>query len=320
VKKNIYINKMINVEDSDETTRVRKRRKLSEDEVELAPEVHDIPSLIEIAQRKVRYQNLDSATLWKILPELVKLNSMIGMHELKHTLFYQIIYYLQNMHKKGENDYLHTVITGPPGTGKTSVAEIIGKIYKNIGVLSNTGSFTIAKREDFIAPYLGQTAIKTRVLLDSCIGGVLFIDEAYALGPGQKDKDSFSKEAIDTLNAFLSEHKNDFQWVHKIAHYNENELAQIMKKMIKEAGWEINVSISNLAEFIKTNSINFKNYGGDIETFFSKCKMAHARRVFALEQRHRFVLTITDLQTALELTNANNLATVQEKPPFGMYL
>ncbi len=346
MKKNIYINKMINVEDSDETTRIRKRRKLSEDEVELAPEVHDIPSLIEIAQRKVRYQNLDSATLWKILPELVKLNSMIGMHELKHTLFYQIIYYLQNMHKKGENDYLHTVITGPPGTGKTSVAEIIGKIYKNIGVLSNTGSFTIAKREDFIAPYLGQTAIKTRVLLDSCIGGVLFIDEAYALGPGQKDKDSFSKEAIDTLNAFLSEHKNDFcciiagyqediekcffrinkglerrfQWVHKIAHYNENELAQIMKKMIKEAGWEINVSISNLAEFIKTNSINFKNYGGDIETFFSKCKMAHARRVFALEQRHRFVLTITDLQTALELTNANNLATVQEKPPFGMYL
>ena len=80
---------MINVKDSEETVHIRKRRKLSEDEVELAPEVHDIPSLIEIAQRKVRYQNLDSTTLWKILPELVKLNSMIGMHDLKRTLFYQ---------------------------------------------------------------------------------------------------------------------------------------------------------------------------------------------------------------------------------------
>ena len=93
-----------------------------------------------------------------------------------------------------------------------------------------------------------------------------------------------------------------------------------MKKMIKESGWEINVSISDLADFIKTNSSNFKNYGGDIETFFSKCKMGHARRVFSLEQRHRFVLTSIDLDTALELTNANNLEGSTEKPPFGMYL
>ena len=169
------------------------------------------------------------------------------------------------MHKKGQNEYLHTVITGPPGTGKTSVAEIIGNIYKNMGVLSSKGSFTLAKREDFIAPYLGQTAIKTRVLLESCVGGVLFIDEAYALGPGQKDKDSFSKEAIDTLNAFLSEHKNDFcciiagyeediekcffrinkglerrfQWVHRIDKYSDLELAKIMFKMINEVEWKV---------------------------------------------------------------------------------
>ena len=72
------------------------------------------------------------------------------------------------------------------------------------------GIFKIAKREDFVGEYLGQTAIKTKKLLKSCLGGVLFIDEAYALGPGQKDRDSFSKEAIDTLNAFLSENKDNF--------------------------------------------------------------------------------------------------------------
>ena len=269
------------------------------------------------------------------------------MEGLKTTMFYQIIYYLQNMHKKGQNEYLHTVITGPPGTGKTSVAEIIGNIYKNMGVLSSKGSFTLAKREDFIAPYLGQTAIKTRVLLESCVGGVLFIDEAYALGPGQKDKDSFSKEAIDTLNAFLSEHKNDFcciiagyeediekcffrvnkglerrfQWVHRIDKYSDLELAKIMFKMINEVDWKINVNLSDLSEFIKKNNSCFKNFGGDIETFLSKCKMAHAQRVFSLEDRHRFIITQEDLDKAIELTLKNNMGGSEiVKPPFGMYL
>jgi len=331
---------------SDDGSFIPKKRKLSFDLSELPPEVYDIPSLIEIAQRKVEYQNLDSKTLWKILPELKKLNTMIGMNELKSTLFYQIIYYLQNMHKKGENEYLHTVITGPPGTGKTSVAAIIGNIYKTMGILSTNGSFMVAKREDFIAPYLGQTAIKTRTLLDSCIGGVLFIDEAYALGPGQSDKDSFSKEAIDTLNAFLSEHKNDFcciiagyaediekcffrvnkglerrfQWIHKINDYTDVELAKIMLKMINDVEWDINININNLTEFIQSNKKCFKNFAGDIETFLSKCKMAHARRVFALEAHHRFILTVEDLEKAVELTMTNHVDEEEVlKPPFGMY-
>lgn len=315
--------------------------------LETAPEVFDIPSLIEIAQRRVRYLNLDAETLWKILPELTKLNNMIGMKDLKMTLFYQIVYYLQNMHMKGNNEYLHAVITGPPGTGKTSVAEIIGNIYKNMGILSANAKFTLAKREDFIAPYLGQTAIKTRLLLEQCVGGVLFIDEAYALGPGQKDKDSFSKEAIDTLNAFLSEHKNDFcciiagyeediercffqvnkglerrfQWVHRIDEYSSFELALIMEKMIKNIKWEINMTTEEISAFVDTNKKYFKNFGGDIETFLSKCKMAHARRVFSLEDQHRFVLVTEDLDGAKKLLEHNQLVSEKENEiPFGIYI
>jgi hypothetical protein len=88
-------------------------------------------------------------------------------------------------------------------THNTSVAKILGNIYKNTGILSKDGKFKIGYRDDFVGEYLGQTATKTRKFLNSCLGGVLFIDEVYSLGPGQKDKDSFSKEAIDTIGVAL---------------------------------------------------------------------------------------------------------------------
>ena len=323
------------------------QRRVVASSLETAPEVTNIQDLIEIAQRRVRYQNLDSDVLWRLLPELIRLNEMIGMDGLKSTIFYQIIYYLQNMHKKGENEYLHAVITGPPGCGKTSVAEILGKIYRSMGILSNTGTFTMAKREDFIAPYLGQTAIKTRVLLEACVGGILFIDEAYSLGSGQKDRDSFSKEAIDTLNSFLSEHKDDFcciiagyeedigkcffqvnkglerrfQWVHRICPYSDGELARIMLKMIGDINWAIAISVGKLAKFIGERRGLFKNFAGDIETFLSKCKMAHARRVFSLAPQHKYVLTMSDLEAAAKMVKQNSLkGTEEDRPPSNLYL
>lgn len=299
-----------------------------------APEVSSIRDLIEIARRRVRFKNIDSEVLWRLLPELESLERMIGMETLKSTVFHQIVYYLQGMHKKGGNDeYLHTVITGPPGCGKTSVAEILGKIYKAIGVLSDEATFTVAKREDLIAPYLGQTAIKTRVLLESCLKGVLFIDEAYSLGPGGKERDSFSKEAIDTLTAFLSDHKRDFcciiagyaaeieecffqvnrglvrrfPWVHRIEPYTAEDLGRIMEKMVGDMGWEITLSVAELGGFVEKHKAVFPNYAGDVETFLSKCKMAHAQRVFSLDARHRCVLTSADLDKAVTIAKSNCL-------------
>jgi SpoVK/Ycf46/Vps4 family AAA+-type ATPase len=223
-----------------------------------APPVNSIKDLITLGKSLKFYKNIDVCVLWDILPYLEELDSMIGMKSLKETLFYQIIYYLQNMHSRNKNDeYLHTVITGGAGCGKTSISKIIGKIYTNLGILSKkNNNFTIGYRDDFVAEYLGQTAIKTRKFLEKCLGGVLFIDEVYSLGPGKNDKDSFSKEAIDTLCAFLSEHKNDFccivagykeeihkcflsvnqgldrrfPWRHDIEEYSHPELAEIFLK------------------------------------------------------------------------------------------
>lgn len=322
-----------------------KRHKVNQRlKLEDAPVVNSISDLIELGRTIKNYRNLDTVMLWRITPYLEELNNMVGMKSLKESIFYQVIYYLQGMHKKNNEEYLHTVIYGSPGTGKTSVSKIIGNLYKAMGVLSPDGTFTVAYRDDFIAGYLGQTASKTKKLLRSCLGGILFIDEVYALAPRDNDRDSFSKEAIDTITGFLSEHKNDFcciiagyedevqncffgmnkglerrfPWVHRISDYTKEELYEIFLKMVKDMNWNINVNEKEIIKLFEDNKDMFKNAGGDIETFITKCKMFHAKRVFTLERSHKFILSKQDLESALKFMRKNKNVKV-DKPPVGMY-
>ena len=216
--------------------------------------------------------NINVRALHRISEPLRKLDAMIGMDTLKENVVDQIIYFIQDLHKndkhepnKGEkggafNDYMHTVIYGPPGTGKTEVAQLIGAIFSRMGVLRKS-KFKKVTRSDLIAGYLGQTAIKTADVIKECLGGVLFIDEAYALGNSDK-RDSFSKECIDTLCEALSDHKSDlmvivagyekdlnecflsanpglnsrFTWRYKIDDYTPAHLAKIYEKRCTTAG------------------------------------------------------------------------------------
>ena len=330
-----------------ENENVTKKRRRPRIKLEDVPEsVSSLESLIEIGKNIKFYRNIDTVMLWKITPYLEELNNFIGMEKLKESVFYQVIYYLQGMHKRNQNEeYLHTIITGMPGAGKTSVAKIIGKIYQSMDILSKSGKFKIAYRDDFIAEYLGQTAVKTKKLLKSCIGGVLFIDEVYALGPGVGDKDSFSKEALDTLNAFLSEHKNDFcciaagyeedikkcffsmnkglqrrfPWIHKIDEYDSGQLADIAFKMIDEMKWETELSKEDMTELLETNKEFFKFAGGDIETFLSKCKMSHAKRVLNKGWESKFVLNKEDMLDAIEMIKKYSIKNEKDDRPYGMY-
>lgn len=310
-----------------------------------APEVHSIEDLIELADSLKFYKNIDTEMLWKIHPYLKDLSNLVGMEKLKETIFYQVIYYLQGFHLGGQGEYLHTVIYGPPGSGKTTVAKIIGKIYQSLGILSEDGPFRIAHRDDFIAGYVGQSTLKTKKFLKSCLGGVLFIDEVYSLVPHDTTKDSFAKEVVDLINSFLSEHKDNlcciiagyeedikkyffsmnkglerrFPWVHKIEEYSYEQLYEIFHLMATEQKWSLLFHPKDFISILKCNKTMFKHAGGDIETFFSKCKMMHARRVFSKCKTKRYKLTIKDLESALEFLIKNNLnpSTV---PPLDMYI
>lgn len=223
-------------------------------------------------------------------------------------------------------------------THNTTVAKIISKIYTNLGILSNKNIFKVAHREDFVGEYLGSTATKTKKLLNSCLGGVLFVDEVYALGPGQKDKDSYSKEAIDTICAFLSENKKDFcficagykeqiekcffsvneglrrrfQWIHHIEDYSNDDLLAIFVKMIKETNWTLNVSKDIMLKIIENNKDIFVDAGGSIEGLITKIKLTHSKRVFGLENEYKFIIIEDDVKSAIVMMKKNNMEKVKK--------
>ena len=274
--------------------------------------------------------NIDLKSLTQIQPELEKLNKMVGMKELKNSILNQLLYFMQDLHiTNKESDFKHTVLYGPPGTGKTEIAKIIGAMYSKIGILKNN-VFKKVTRNDLVAGYLGQTAIKTKKVIDECLGGVLFIDEAYSLANNYQE-DGYSKECIDTLCEALSDHKDDlmvivagyeedlnesffkankgmesrFIWRFNIEQYNTNELMSIFHKKINETDWIIeNDDVINIKWFDKHKQ-DFKNYGRDMELLFSYLKIAHSRRIYGKEPSLRKIITMEDLDGGYDMFMKN---------------
>jgi stage V sporulation protein K len=141
-----------------------------------------------------------------------ELNQMIGLDYVKE-LVHEIYALLQISRFRAEAGLLHNshvyhmIFKGSPGTGKTTVARLMGRMFHAMGVLSK-GHFIEVERADLVGEYIGHTALKTRELIKKAMGGILFIDEAYSLARGG-DKD-FGKEAIDCLVKGMEDKKNEF--------------------------------------------------------------------------------------------------------------
>jgi SpoVK/Ycf46/Vps4 family AAA+-type ATPase len=358
-----------NILNTFKNTNVKARQNIPTSDIEpiikrhitITTEINNIADLLNLIDSypddiNVKY-NINMKNLHKIKEPLTDLNNMIGMKNLKENIVDQILFYIQNLHKQPDNkiktnsDFMHTVIYGPPGTGKTEIAKIMGQIFSKIGVLKK-GTFKKVTRSDLVAGYLGQTAIKTTDVIKECLGGVLFIDEAYSLGSPEK-RDTFSKECIDTLCEALSDHKDNlmviiagyenelnecffnsnqglnsrFTWRFKTDEYSAEDLYQIFLKKVKNAGWELleNTNTNITVKWFEKHKSSFVFYGRDIETLFAKIKIAHSRRVFCLDEEVKKKITLKDMDKGLDIflkndTNDNTKKNNMRKVISSMYI
>jgi hypothetical protein len=334
--------------------------------------VNSIADLLDIIDKypATTKSNIDIKMLHKIQTELRELNSMIGIATLKTAILDQILYYLQGFHLHGSaDDYKHTVLYGPPGSGKTEIAKIIGKMYSKMDIIkkpdssvsatsafkssknvdlhssrfdtdndlnsrtegadSNLHKFKKITRADLVAGYLGQTAIKTKNVINESLGGVLFLDEAYSLG--HKDGgDTFSKECADTLCESLSNNRENlmfiiagyekeldvnffglnpglesrFVWRFKIDNYSYKDLWQIFLHKVKIAGWNCNDELINSGEsWFKAKFDNFTGLGRDIDSLLFKTKISHSRCIYGkiVDETAKLQLTVSDLNAGFAL-------------------
>jgi SpoVK/Ycf46/Vps4 family AAA+-type ATPase len=299
----------------------------------------DINNIDDIIQLTEKYKldpdiiyNINMEALHAIKEPLKELNNMIGMADLKNNIVDQILYFVQELHKNKNNtgDFMHTVIYGPPGTGKTEIAKMLGKIYSNIGILKK-GTFKKVTRSDLIAGYLGQTTLKTREVIKESLGGVLFIDEAYALGNSEK-RDSFAKECIDTLCEALSDNKENlmviiagyetelkdcffnynqgldsrFTWRFKTDHYSAEDLYKIFVKKVEDIGWELHEESKITAAFFQKYYEYFTFFGRDVENLLTKTKIAHSKRVFCKPENEKRKITLSDLEKGFHIYMKND--------------
>lgn len=231
-----------------------------------------------------------------------ELDSLIGLDDVKREIsrivklveYEKRRSYMLSIEKSQQPSY-HFAFSGNPGTGKTTVARIIGDIFTALGILE-TGQLVEVDRSDLVGGYMGQTAQKTREVIESAKGGVLFIDEAYALTPAKNEQSDYGSEALEVLIKAMEDYRTDFIVI--LAGYDEG-----MKDLLKS-----NPGLSSRINM----QVNFDDFD-DVELLEIAKQQAEANHYTLTEAGEKaFLIKINQEKVLPQFANARAVRNIME--------
>ena len=243
---------------------------------------------------------------------LEALNNLVGLAPVKEVVHQLVARQRVEQLRAGKGMKVvlpspHLVFTGNPGTGKTTVAHLVGELYSTLGILKK-GHVVEVNRSGLVAAYVGQTALKTRAVCTQALGGVLFIDEAYSL---LGDGNDFGAEAIEELLTFMEAHRGEFVVVaagypeqmetflssnpglrsrfDTVVHFpdfNDEELLAIFEKLVAENEYTLRGAAVSAAKFLIRNMDRGNSFGNgrEMRRLFHQVLDVHAMRLNKYER------------------------------------
>lgn len=281
----------------------------------------DLEKIFRNKQKNITDFQIDKALLEQAITELNALTGLTSIKENVHEMVKLVRYYRETGKNVLNQFSMHSLYVGNPGTGKTTVARIMAKIFRALGVIER-GHLVECDRSSLVAGFTGQTAIQTAEMVEKSLGGVLFVDEAYALNQGHDDL--FGKEAVNTLlkrmedlrdefiviaagypenmNEFLNSNpglRSRFEHTFTFNDYNGEELFQIsMSMLLKENLFPTTAAEETLRRFFQ------QLYENKDEKYFGNAREARKIIQQAVRNQHLRMASLTPAERTEEMIEA----------------